>query len=556
MRRTVATWLLLLTASALPSARGAGQGDTVVVVYNKRLPESKGLAEYYAEKRQVPAKQVFGFDLPTTEAMTRAEFRDGLQKPLLKALEDQRLLIYKTDIIPATREKTGDGVRTLHQARIRYAVLCYGVPLIIQPDPSLKEEAEARLPTAYRRNEAAVDSELALLPLSWRNYLLAGPLPNPFYGATNNAVMHAANGVLMVARLDGPSVAIARGLIDRALEAETNGFWGRAYFDVRGLTNTNYKLGDDWIREAARVARRQGFEMALDENAATLPASFPLSQVALYAGWYDTHVSGPFTRPSVEFMPGAIAYHLHSYSAQTLRTTNAHWVGPLLAKGVTATLGCVAEPYLDKTPDVSVLFARLFNTGFSFGEAAYAAITALSWQTTVVGDPLYRPFGASPQLLHQELLRRHSKLIEWSHLRIVALNQATDLPGPELIAYLEHEPATRQSAVLQEKLGDLQVAQSKLPEAIRAYTAALQLDPTPQQKVRLSLTVARVLTAHEDFPQAVELYERFLKETPDYPDPVSVYQKLIVLAKKLGQSAEVERYAREIEGHSTAAGKP
>ena len=138
----------------------------------------------------------------------------------------------------------------------------------------------------------------------------------------------------------------------------------------------------------------------------------------------------------------------------------------------------------------------------------------------------------------------------------VALSQATDLPAPELIAYLEHEPATRQSAVLQEKLGDLQVAQSKLPEAVRAYTAALQLDPTAQQKVRLSLTLARVRTEHEDFQPAVELYERFLKETPDYPDPVSVYQKLVVLAEKLGQSAAVERYEREIEGHSTAAGKP
>ena len=234
------TWMLLLTACALSSARGAGQGDTVVVVYNKRLPESKSLAYYYAEKRQVPAKQVFGFDLPTTETMTRAEFRDGLQKPLLKALEDQRLLIYRTDIIPATREKTGDVVRTLHQARIRYAVLCYGVPLIIQADPSLKEEAEARLPPAYRRNESAVDSELALLPLSWRHYLPAGPLPARST-ARRTTRPYAANEADGRAP-DGRS-AIARGLIDRALgpRPTVSGAWRIR----RAAYQHQYKLGDD-----------------------------------------------------------------------------------------------------------------------------------------------------------------------------------------------------------------------------------------------------------------------------------------------------------------------
>jgi len=43
----------------------------------------------------------------------------------------------------------------------------------------------------------------------------------------------------------------------------------------------------------------------------------------------------------------------------------------------------------------------------------------LSWQTTVVGDPLYRPFLTSGQSLHEALTRRHSPLIEWSHLRLM-----------------------------------------------------------------------------------------------------------------------------------------
>ena len=60
------------------------------------------------------------------------------------------------------------------------------------------------------RNEAAVDSELAWLPLVETNVPLAGPLPNWVYGATNTALLNPTNGILLVARLDGPSADIAQ----------------------------------------------------------------------------------------------------------------------------------------------------------------------------------------------------------------------------------------------------------------------------------------------------------------------------------------------------------
>ena len=85
----------------------------------------------------------------------------------------------------------------------------------------------------------------------------------------------------------------------------------------------------------------------------------------------------------------------------------------------------------------------------------------MSWQTTVVGDPLYRPFGEPRQQLPQEMERRHSKFAEWSHLRIVNLNLARKLPVAGLVVYLEQTPATKHSAVLTEKLADLYAAQGK-----------------------------------------------------------------------------------------------
>src|SRR5260370_6186967 len=154
----------------------------------------------------------------------------------------------------------------------------------------------------------------------------------------------------------------------------------------------------------------------------------------------------------VEFMPGAFAYHLHSCSAATLRSTTQHWVGPLLAKGATITMGCVNEPYLAGTPDVAVFVARWIFQGFTFGEAACAGQGVLSWQTTVVGDPLYRPFGKNPEQLQRELEQRQSKLVEWSILRLANLNLANGRPMAEWANVLEGLGTTKRSAVLTEKL--------------------------------------------------------------------------------------------------------
>ncbi len=552
------------SGAAWSIALAAAGGDQVAVIYNSRLPESRELAAYYAQRREVPTNQVFGFELPTSETMTRAEFRDQLQKPLLKVLEKQKLFTVRSEITPATRDKTGDAVLKLNDARLRYLVLCYGVPVKILRDLALAEDGAEKVREELRRNEAAVDSELALLPWSIQKLPLYGPARNPIYGVTNAALIHPTNGVVIVARLDGPSAEIARGLVDKAMEAETNGLWGRAYFDARGLTNSNYKIGDDWIRRAAQIAKGIGYEMVLDEKNETFPPAFPMSHIALYAGWYDGQVSGPFTRPKVEFMPGAFAYHLHSFSASSVRTRDQFWVGPLLAKGVTATMGCVDEPYLEGTPDIGTFMGRFTVFGFTFGEAAYAAQSVLSWQTTVVGDPLYRPFGrkqSEDQIgarfrdLHLDLLARRSKLIEWSHLQVVNLNLASGYPASEMIGYLEQEATTQQSAVLKEKLADIYYDRGKLGDAIRTYEGALKQEPSTQQRVRITLNLAGLLTLYTREQQALDLYQQFLKDFPDYPDQLTVYQKMLPLAKNLNKTPVEQKIQEEIIRLSPPAGK-
>jgi uncharacterized protein (TIGR03790 family) len=307
---------LFLAVGAVRIA-AAEAGGEVVVIYNTRVPESRQVADHYAAVRHVPAAQVFGLNLPTGENMTRAEYVAELQMPLVKWLETEKLFVFEPG---GDAADTNTPPQRLKESKIRYAVLCYGVPLRILEDTQVVESNLDDLPPEMRsRNGAAVDSELALLPLSRQKMRLSGWSKNPCYGVTNAALINPVRGVLIVARLDGPDAKIAGTLVDKAIEAETNGLWGRAYFDLRGLANGALKLGDDWLGRAAEAARRYGFETMVDDRPETFSTAFPMSQIALYAGWYDGQVSGPFTRPPVEFMPGAFAYHLHSFSAQTAR---------------------------------------------------------------------------------------------------------------------------------------------------------------------------------------------------------------------------------------------
>lgn len=541
---------LALSALAVP-LRAADPGDEVVVVYNQRMAESKAVAEHYAARRRVPVGQVFGLSLPNSEDMTRAAFHDELQMPLAKLLEEKRLWRIGPVTLPSTNGSSGEVIRRPLESKIRYLVLCYGVPVRILPDPTLVEEGSDKMRPELRRNEAAVDSELAWLPLVEQKLHLFGPLMNPFYTTTNAAALTPTNGILLVSRLDGPSADVARGLVDKALEAETNGLWGRAYFDLRSITDTNYRMGDDWIRSAAEIARLAGFETAVDTNAGVFPASFPLSQVALYAGWYTADVAGAFAQPTVEFMPGAFAYHLHSLSAGTVRSTNQCWVGPLLARGATATMGCVFEPYLGATPEMGVFFGRLLVYGFTFGESAYACTPVLSWQTTVIGDPLYRPFGQNPDALLKTLERRHSPVLEWAYLRLVDFKLARRAPVAEAVAYLEGNELTRKSAVLMEKLGDLYEAQGKPSSSAWACEQALKLSPSPQQRVRLMLDLGEKLVTLGRAADACAVYEKFLDAFPNYPDLVSIHRKIVPLARQLNRP-DAEKHEQEIQRLTTA----
>jgi uncharacterized protein (TIGR03790 family) len=133
----------------IPAAVGAGRGDEVIVIYNSRVPESKAVAEYYAQKRQVPANQVFGFRLSTGAEMSRAEYIEELQNPLAKALKDRDLWTIRAQMLTDTNGQSKIEWK-VRESKIRYAVLCYGVPWRIARDTTFKERTAETLRPEFR----------------------------------------------------------------------------------------------------------------------------------------------------------------------------------------------------------------------------------------------------------------------------------------------------------------------------------------------------------------------------------------------------------------------
>ena len=543
-------WLikLLLGWVWIDSWVAEAAGNEVLVIYNAQMPASEAVARHYAQRRSVPDSQLLGLRLSDSGTISRADYVSGIQEPVRKYLVEKGLAEWVPDSsVPLPgRKATARNRLRLIRSEIRYLLLCYGVPWYIPHDSSMRSETEG-IPAQFLRNDASVDDELALLPRLGFNDPIATS-PNPVVGATNAAQIHPTNGVFMVTRLDGPTPEIARGLVDKALEAESRGLWGHAYIDLRAITNGPYWWGDRMITNAAVAAKRLGFDTFVDNQPTSLGVGYPLSQVALYIGWYDSGVTGPFYRASVEFLPGAFAYHLHSFSAANLRSASENWVGPLLARGATATMGCVAEPYLEFTPNPAMFLERWGYVGMTLGEAATAAHPVLSWQTVVVGDPLYRPFGRPLADDGKRLDDANDPRTAYALVRNANLQVMAGRPVEAVRDQLEGQRWATNHAVVAEKIGRLYWSGIRVRRALEWYDTALSLtNATPMQRRRLLLDS---IEAHRVLGQPAEAYrclEQLIVTSPPDVDRQELRIRQLQFARDMRDVEKITSVSNEVQ---------
>lgn len=505
--------ILLLTAAALPAQvmRLPGQNaaanhpaNLAVVVYNAADPLAKPLAEYYAAKRGIPADRLVALRCALVEEINRDEYDRDIAEPLRKAFDDNKWW-------DRTRDRPGmNPSSTVTASRIRYIVLMRGIPLKISQRTVPYEGDSSSLPSPLKEiNNAAVDSELAVLAGFSRN--ISGFVPNPYFRAFSRVQENNIPWCLIVGRIDGPSDLICRRMIDDALAAEERGLWGRAYFDARGLGPADKGLlaGDDWLRKAAKDC---DLPVVWDERPDMYETGYPMKEAALYLGWYAGGVAGPFTRQAWKFQRGAVAIHIHSYSAASIRGENAFWVGPLLATGAAATCGNVYEPFLSFTVHFDVLMPRL-RAGFTFGEAVYMSLPALSWMNTVVGDPLYRPFKVSQELATRADLNMLEPGKDYagadaneSEMRIFTV-LAHQRRSKAPLAEIELLKAARRlkSGRIYEGLGLMQIASREFTTGMRTLETARETYTDVEDQQRVTLSMIHALRMDGKKPQALSL---------------------------------------------------
>jgi uncharacterized protein (TIGR03790 family) len=481
---------LLCLAFAIFLSCLTGYGDealskATIVVYNYNFPESHSLADYYASKRGIPKDQIVGLDCPNIEEIERDDYDRSIVQPLRQAFSKNHWWTVSTG---------ADGQQSVHSNRIRFVTLIRGVPLKIR----FKAVYEGNHPDPTTRvglsNEKAVDSELATVGYFRRQ--ISGPFNNPYYRSFKFA-SETDPRLMFVARLDGPDAADVKQMIDDTLSAERTGLWGWTYVDARGVRDKAHKIADDWLFHIVDKAFQAGRPAILDRHEALFPAGYPMTDAILYFGWYSDRPAGVFLDKNVRFRPGAIAVHIHSSSGATLRNPEANWVGPLIRHGAAATLGNVYEPFLELTPALDVFHDRLL-TGMTFAESAYASLPCVSWMTTIVGDPLYRPFPnppesdqtSNPWAIIRSLFQKDR------HDQAALVRDLTELGG--------HFPAAL------EVLGLVQARAHDQIAALRALETAKTAYGQESEKFRCVLDQAEILQSQGRANQLAELIHKAL----------------------------------------------
>jgi uncharacterized protein (TIGR03790 family) len=356
-----------LRAQSNPLAR------RVLVVYSSTTRESKQVAEYYLQKREIPSANLCRIDPPWAKdgsdmvSVDWNQFDSIVRNPVRKCLQ-----------------KVG-------RDQILYIVLSFKTPY--------------RLSNAPSGFGLSIDQYVSDI---WDETGAGSRTLNPYYAEAASKAgryvrfiplaqyrqMPGAKHIYSVWRLDAGTLALATGLVDKAIQAEQQGMSGQACIDrkygdeLQSLPDTGYAAGDWDLEAAANLLRKAGIPVLKDthvEEFGTPPAPLRCDNAIFYAGWYSlNHYNDAFS-----WQPGAIAFHIDSASAADPRG-GPNWSANAIFRGLTVTNGAVGEPYLEGQVHADGLVHDLLE-GANVGDAFLRNVAWLKWMLISIGDPLYKP---------------------------------------------------------------------------------------------------------------------------------------------------------------------
>jgi uncharacterized protein (TIGR03790 family) len=346
--------------------------NRVLVVYATNSHDSEAIARHYIEARHIPVANLCGIRLHDAEAV------------LLPADDYEK---YVKNPIANCLTKAG-------KDRILYIVLAYVRPFRVDPGGLHSYALDSYLEDIW---DYYTSKTFAPFPTVLHPYYAVNRAKEniylPFVSLAAFRSQPDAPVIYSVWRLDGPSPAIARALVDKAIATEAaHGPSGQAcideIMDPLPFPDQGSRMGDWDLYRAARFLSAAGFKVLEDSRDTEFgtPPSPNCPNTALYAGWYKYyHYNDAFT-----WNPGAIGFHLDSGSVIDARTGEC-WAVQALQRGITVTSGAMNEPYLAGLPRPDGVFHDLL-AGANVGDAFLRNTRFLKWMIINIGDPLYTPF--------------------------------------------------------------------------------------------------------------------------------------------------------------------
>lgn len=427
----------MVAPATLPSPVAALEPEQVLVIYNHPDPDSLAVRDAYVRARP----GVLDFNLGDRALVGRptishGDFKERIRNPIRAFLASRPGLAQRVICLVTTK----------------------GVPHRIADHdrPDCGDDPEAMRREWLERGDftaASVDSELTLL---WQDLdrgeaggsfdsAADGFVLNPYHRATRPIAEFDRTGLLkrkklaesvpaetrgglrqggwtsartgpswsrlepgdlhLVARLDGPTVATVRGMIERASSLEVDPARVAVLLDggadrAKGAPRAGARSLDrgDYARAAALLENAGWFAMhdATPHFLACQEIGFPL---IAYAGY---GMNEPGASPPADYLacfrwaPGAVFNTLESFNGRDFGGLGDRPAAPqtqladFLEAGGTFGVANVWEPYSFSAAENEALLGAFLVRGTTFVEAAWSSLRALSWQQIVVGDPLAR----------------------------------------------------------------------------------------------------------------------------------------------------------------------
>ena len=460
--------LLLFACLVMCGEAFAQTAANILLLVNDNSADSKAIARYYAEKRNIPDTNVCHIRTREEASIPRDVFEREILQPVAEHLRTGGL-----------------------QDRILYIVTTLGLPVVVAGDGGPAGDM------------ASVDSELALV----YRYLVTGRFPsysrieNPYFAVEFSAdafrpFIRRDFDIYLVTRLTGATAIDAALLVDRALATAAPGGF---YFDLASAQQT---LALEWAQQAAAALIKAGCQATV-ENTGKVLESQTAVQGYLNQGTADANLADRI--PHLVWNAGALATVFDKATAAEWPEKSAG-AGPAtvaaryVESGVTGFGAYVGDPAQDGYLRPQILFPA-YASGYNLTEAFYAASRYVGWRQVIIGDPLASPYA-------KKTAGRRAELEGFFHS---AADGATGLPehfAKRRQAFLSQKYSTSADAVLQLLGAEAKAAAGDNAGALAQVDSSLAQDPYIAEAHELK---GRILEAGQDYARAYDSYRKTLE---------------------------------------------